>query len=1020
MMDKKYIKWYIWRILAVGLTLGFIVSGAYAQSGEVSLSQADALIAAKKYDSAIKVLTEYGKKNPRDFDKVQKRLQQIVKIRDEYNDLTEQLLNVLKNSPDDSEAIIALTQKIENLEPEPNEFIGGFIAKTKDLALFTYNRAQLDNVLTEGRALLDNRDYAGALTMYSSGMELYKKEFYDAKYGDMVYAQVEENLRQITAGTGNFSAANTRLNSALAEFERVAAQNTGSAGLNAIARAYTDLEEAALNFMNVRNTMAKAGEAIKIQSDLIRQIDDSRGDASFLPFILRLLEGRAGQDVPEGMIGTMDTVWSLARNQVEERLTGIAGATYDNARSMGRQNQFSRSDQEFNAAVNYSTFVTRTVLWESRKEGLQLPGFIVIAGEVVADSLAPVYYQYYSMQKSIPHIIAAQNNQNRFNVMVSAGFNSVEEWRSGALQPSAAMVQEQDNQAWFSRFETEMGSYILSLEETGLELNEIKNSILAAFDYNVYLGEARLMCETLVESSFVQQRESVERRYTIANGEMEKRRDQKQSQFNEAVFLMAGESRPDLGTNHMAKYPAEAGVILTSLVQTLPADIRDAQTLVGQYSSETLDIQGTPEVTALLGGANSILNDLLSLENTAQSASREAQTSVAQANSLRLDGDRLYQEALAALSQNNFETARDRIERSAAQYSASLNIQESVSLRTQRDERVVSLGQDIIRRQNELVLVEVRRLIEQSKTEYYAGNFERADDTLTRAKNLYSNTNTTENTEITYWQGIVKNALSVRSGKTIPTTAPLYSEMSQLLRDAHLAYDEGSRLLNQGRRNDGIAKLNEARSKIKEVKLIFPLNEDAGILDLRIDQVIDPAAFNAGFGTRMNTAFNAVQTTRSAEAYTDLQNLAAINPTYPNMQNLLYQAGVTMGLIIPPPSAAAVAESTRLTNQARQIVDTNIQGQLGAAKTLLSEAIRLNPANATATRLMDEVNSRMGGSVSPVLSAAAEALYQEALTDYQNKLNFIALQKVNQLLEDPNNRNSSKILALQQRIQSSL
>jgi hypothetical protein len=48
--------------------------------------------------------------------------------------------------------------------------------------------------------------------------------------------------------------------------------------------------------------------------------------------------------------------------------------------------------------------------------------------------------------------------------------------------------------------------------------------------------------------------------------------------------------------------------------------------------------------------------------------------------------------------------------------------------------------------------------------------------------------------------------------------------MSQLLRDAYVSYETGNDLFNQDQRTDGTARLNEARQKLQEVRLVFPLN----------------------------------------------------------------------------------------------------------------------------------------------------------------------------------------------------
>jgi hypothetical protein len=1008
-----------WRILAIGLTLLFIaVSGAFAQTEELSLSLADQLIAEKRYDAAIRVLTEYGKLHPQEFDKVQTRLQRIVKARDEYNVLTEQLVQVLRTDPNNLELILSLSRQIENLEHEPNQVVGDFIQKTRELTLFSYNQSQLENIFTEGRALLDQQNYTSALSTYSSGMNLYREEFYDAQYGDLLYSEVEDDVRTVSQSVRDFNALQTQVLNMLVEFERIIGQTSGFSGLENLSRIYNDIESALHELLLVRNTLANAGLSLQNQSNLLRQIDNSQGDASYLPFLVRLIEGRSSENVQEGMLGTMDSLWLRARDGVLSSLIVLTDNNYRNALSMGRQNLFVRSEEEFNGVLAFNDMVLRTILWENQKEALAVPTFIVVNDELVEQKHLTMYYQHYALLESVPLIVAAQNDTLTFRSMLGPGFSSLANWQNGYLRAEEAIPQEENLLAQFNTFEEAMRNELTVVEEKGNELNALKNQIGVNFDHNIYLYEARSYYNTLLTSIFNQQRDSVQRRYTIANGELDKRRAQRQSEFDEANALIAGIRREDSMLESLARYPMEANAILSGLLANIPEDMQSAQVVIQQYSEEVPTIRNSSEITALQVAAGSILTRLESLEDSALSLSSRAQNLAGEANSLKLDGDRLVEEALAAMNQNSLEMARDLLRRATDQYDASLAIQESVSLRSMRDSQLIGYYDEINRRENVLILVQVRRLVDQAKSDFNLQNFERADDALSEAKNLYLRTNSETSEEILYWQGIVRNALSLRSGTTIPSTAPLYSEMSQLLRDAYLAYETGSRLFSQNQRSEGMTRLNDARQKLQEVRLVFPLNEEAGILGLRIDQLIDPG-FNQNFQRQLDTAFQAVMQESSIEAYATLKNLAVINPNYPGINNLLYRAGVHFGEIIPPPSAAEVARSNQLNASARAIIDSNVQSQFSAALEMLNEAIRLNPGNNTTAQLIDRVETLLGGTSTIMVSADKER-YNMAVREFQMGNRLIAQRIVDELLANPRNQNSSELIQLKERIEAFL
>jgi tetratricopeptide (TPR) repeat protein len=358
---------------------------------------------------------------------------------------------------------------------------------------------------------------------------------------------------------------------------------------------------------------------------------------------------------------------------------------------------------------------------------------------------------------------------------------------------------------------------------------------------------------------------------------------------------------------------------------------------------------------------------------------------------------------------------------STERYNASLAIQESDSLRGERDTRILTLGADIKRRENESVVREVRDLVNNARSSYFGGDFERAEELLVRARNRWLVTNFEEDSELNYWLTVVRGALSLRSGRVIPVTAPLYAEMSQLLSDARKRYDEGVRHFNNHRRTEGLATFAEARRKTREVKLMFPVNQEAGLLELKMDQITDPGAFNESFTRRFNEAVAGTKSNRrSVEAFADLQNLAEINPRYPGIALALAQAEIDMGYKLPPPDPRTLARAQELTREAREIINARIRSEYPIALEQLNQALQLDPNNTQAMYEKDRVQTLLGAEGNIVLDSAAEQEYQRAVREFQQQNKLMAISIVRQLLQNPQNRNSARILELQRRIESAL
>jgi hypothetical protein len=203
------------------------------------------------------------------------------------------------------------------------------------------------------------------------------------------------------------------------------------------------------------------------------------------------------------------------------------------------------------------------------------------------------------------------------------------------------------------------------------------------------------------------------------------------------------------------------------------------------------------------------------------------------------------------------------------------------------------------------------------------------------------------------------------------------------------------------------------------VRILFPLNQEAGLLELQIDQLIDPAAFAANFRERLNTA-QAKLASQPQEGYAELQDLYTINPGYPGLKAIIERAEIQLGLRLPPPDPKAIARSNELVAAARRIIDTNTRSQFPVALAQLNEALKLNPNNEQAVALKDRIQTDVGGQATVVLSSAAEREYQRAVQELQNGNTIVALAIVEQLLQDPKNKNSTKLVDLHKRIQSRL
>jgi tetratricopeptide (TPR) repeat protein len=1008
----------------------FLPAGLLYAGGkkDTDLSRADELIAQKQYDEAILSLSLYIKKNPDNFEAAHVRLRKIMKVRTEYNSVAIELMDTLVNDPGNSEKVLALTRELENLESPRNPQAQEFLRRTRDLALFTYNRNRLQNILVQGRAQLDAGSYAEALNTYASGLDIYQEDFFQSGYGEEVEGRVRRGIEDLAGIQSQFPPIAGSLVNLTAQMDELEKSNAVPFRIDPVFR---QAEPLVSDMIRLQEILYETANYFDAQLARIQEEDNELNDRSFLSFATRLIHGRSGESIQEGMIGVLEGLWNSTVSQMEQSVDSLARNSYRSAEEETRRSNYSQALSAFTLFRSYLDYPLRFIdsetafrRWSAGAESSGGTGSISFFGREVNSARASDLLAWEIRNRMAASLSAGEELGFRYETLSQAARASAEDSRQEGSDPQAAMSREADIRRSFGALVEDADRLLDGIGEEddivdGLQA-EYPVELAQIEETRTVLREARDILSGFRDSFSMGEGEAALRYFSIANGELERRVGERRDEFAEADRFFQGitQVRED-GSLAVAHYPSEALALVTQMDSRLEADLAVTNETLALYDAEP---PGAPAgIRDLRGQAEALRGELTSLRTRGNSIASQARTQIAQAETYRLDGERLYQEARNALSGNNFDVARDRIQRATERYNESLAIQESSSLRQDWDTRVVALGAEIHRIENEIIIRDVRELVNNARTVYFSGNFEQAEELLIRAQNRWRITNVDEDTEVSYWLTVVRGALSLHSGRTIPATAPLFAEMSQLLSDANKSYNEGVRLINGNRRREGIAKFGEARQKTQEVKLIFPVNQEAGMLELRMDQLTDPAAFNESFVRRFNEAVAGTKPNRrSLESFAELQNLAELNPGYPGMQAAIRQAEIDMGYRPPDPDPRAIARSRELTNAAGLIVEANNRLQYEVALEQLNEALSLNPNNTVAMNLKDRVQTELGGRGNIVLDSITEQEYQRAVRELQSGNTLVALAIVQQLLQDPKNRNSTRIQELQRRIQSIL
>ena len=973
---------------------------------EQELSRADALIEAKEFDEAILYLTDFARRNPDRFDEAHSRIQAILGIREEFNRVADELIETLINEPENDEKLFALSERLYELENPNSPLLINFISRTREIAFFNISRNSLWEIMEAARTYLDNGDYSQAMQTYSTGLGFMREEFFTSGFGWEIEQTVIRETERINSMIANFH--ETGMQMEVISGEIVHAINTENT--EALAGIMIRLDSVIDRFIYLRRELFSASVIYRQMLDIIRTERPEMGDRNHLVFLSTVINGRTSESSPEGMLGIFTVQWTDAIGAIINSFAGYVENIHSASLAAFTERRYdtvaiSLGSIDTYAKLSIQLFHKHFELFED-----EMPQYEILFGNNILNEDIRQYLEIHALDEANNALMRAAVIALEYNIDNSS-FNR---WQAGEITASQGLNSEQQTRDLIINTRSNIGEV-----QGGMDLLIMGTPAYRdVFHFaNTYAAIGNLYDELITEEQL-----SVQRYYSIAHNNFLAGVNARRSELEGSRSLLDGilEENPVYSDSEaIYRYPAEALQILTTMLGSIEIDSGNGNAILTQFSAELPEITAVPYIAEIHINQQASVNELNNIRSEGLLLTETARIRIDQAEALRVEAVRLFSEAQLAYQRQDYNTSRERLQRTADRINESLDIQASTALRQQWDQQLLNMGQAITQAENELIIAQVRTLVNNARNQYYAGNFQQAEDSLLQARNRWRVTNPDENEEVVYWLEIVRTALSVRSSRTIPPTAPLYSEMSQLLSQAQRNYDEGVRYISANMRTSGLERFEEARRLTREIRLMFPLNQEAGLLELRIEQFTDPAAFNASFDQRIRDAISGTRQ-RRVESFADLQNLAEINPNYPGIRAIITQAEIDMGYRPPPPNPADIARSSQLTASANGIVNTNNRVQFEIALTQINEAILLDPNNTEAVRIKDRLLVMMSAPSAVVLSSADEADYQRAVREFQNGNYLAAYTIVERLMQNTQNRNITKLVELRRRIQSVL
>ena len=1023
--------------IAFGILL--TVPCAYAQEkDDLSLFEIDRLIRRTEYDEALRQLNIYIEKNPENFDNAQSRIKRIMHARNQYSILAERLIKLIQTDPGNNKEIYEITAQLEKFEKHPSDQNLQFIADLKKSAEFNYFRALFLEIQNATAELSGKGEYVAAVEKAKEGFWLYRDNFYDQwEDNTQLTDAVNQTLASLDQRIAEFEEKNylPRLNNLVNDFIKAAKAEQYEQAINRLA----EVEDAFRNYNRLRQGIITVGQELQAQFAEVQKLDSDSTDASFLPFMFRFVYGV--DSVPgSGILGAVDAQWNHAVGNMNDAVYAVILKKYGGY-------SVSLNKTLVNEVTRYSSLEDRVLdiykLAAAESHTLENPYAAYYSLNDYAENLCTEAYRIAGIYSQVQDTAASQEKSIARITGNEVDIKEQGEIVRGLFESNSKLTtivgekykQQLSGYPWTEAYEvaaTTSGRrdfdgltavYTETLDKIFDETSEIISRA-----WNEITGYYKLSSDSVYENVLAYSNSADKYRNGFftkipQNILTELNRDISKSVVYEDTF----NADPELDFGIYYSYP-DISLSITQYVQKTALDgirsIDDYETVISEnYAAH--GSRGDESVPVLVVETKTYFEQqrqkLRALITTAQEQGAVARRQMTAAQLARNEADLRYTEAQNALRNEDFDTARKKLQDALTKYDEALMNQNDETLRSQTDTKLQTLGESIAKAENEHVVREVRDLKTKAKDAYFNGRFDDAEKYLNQAKIRWAVTNVNEDEEITNLLNFVNTAISMKTGREILPSAPQYPEMSQLLNMAYQYFDEGSRKIGEGNRAAGEEDLARALDSIQKLQYVYPLNQEASILTLRINRLMNPQKFNEEFAQKIEMAKMMCKSAETRqEGYANLLDYYELEPNYKGLKDLIYQVEIDIGIRQKPVSNTGANRAKKLVADAQKIYNSagNDTAKLQNALSKIDEALALVSDNQEAMALKDKITTKIGGNTSTVLSTEDERLYQLAIQRLQNNNVVGANAIVDQLLKKPANANSQKIKDLKNKIEA--
>ena len=1021
-----------------------------ADDDVLSLFEIEKLIRATDYNVALEELHKYIEKYPDRFDNAQRLIKTIMNRRKRYSVLTEQAIKSSTENPEDHITPSQIILEMKTLEKNPPEEIQQVITMLEDLHLFKYYAYLFETIQNESSQLSQKNDVVGAITKVQEGFWIYKEEFQEewADYPGIIREadKIESQLQGYITSFENVDF-RKRFNNLVAAFIKNVDDDKYDAANDTLNQLQTVFSE----YTRLRNNIQNCGIQYAQLFERQKKINPDLTDASYLPFMQRFVSGIASSP-GSGIVGAIDYEYS---QKLERMKNAVAKAS-------------AKYSQTYLAALPKAIIV----------ENADLSGF-----EKSAPYINPIT-RYSDLGKKVNKNYNLLETETKTKYNPYPDYDQTLDYLkyiselTGKLYPIAIALNKENLNQQMLRADLKNGKnqenynsseYIRKLFDSVSSMSKItgekqdlmpKNrerektencnldwtantDVYIAFVDEIFNSTQKAVVDSWSEisQSFIDDAASYESVITeynkyaaVFHKGFPKSLTQEEyallKKDPEALLAYAKEHEADKGTAayYYPDLTLEMSQYMESVAESYEKSMSSAQTEFEYNLNTHSEWTNNKQITDIVNNSKAYMDkkvaELAIMRQSSAAAVQAATRDYNGAQTAKKEADKLYNDSVSAFNREEFEKAENLLVQASEKYTESLELKDDPELRSSVDKKQYELSLRITDARNEVVIKESRALYTRARNAQSIDNYDEAELLINQAIIKWAETHDEANEEFEEFRNLVNTAVSMKTGRILTVADPLYAEMSQLLSIAYQYYDKGRSLYNKNQIEEGDVALAMAVENLQKIKKVYPINQEASILMLRIDQLQDPAKFKSEFGQRIKEAVAKCKNAETqTEGYNELMTYYNLDPNYSGLKNTIYNIEIQLGMRQKPVDNSAAARARRLTEEAQSLYNSagNDTAKLNRALDRVKQALALNPSYSTAEQLRDRIETKIGGSTVIVLSSSDTALLTRAKNEYQagriDEANLIMIQI---LKNNPQNAKVKSVADLKKKIDARL